>query len=252
MEMKGLMSDCGGNSDNESMAAEMKESRGRTRNQEEEEERERGNPTEMGPILKLPHMTDGYTRSDFKVMLTRWSWNIMQSSLEYADKVITLLGMQTCCENIKEVIEIDGSDPSCADYLKGLIESVQYRLVAYKNSGFHFKTILADDCFLLASRCIRYCPHLLLPSPVFSSLVECSMTGITLQHMETSNSILKCVCDSGVSCNRHGKSRFLQALSDAALGVDIKGLKILIDELSDVCRQNNRVQEIVQEDFEAT
>ena len=51
--MKGLMSDYGGNSHKESMAAEMKESRGRMRKQEEEEERERGNPTEMGPIRKL-------------------------------------------------------------------------------------------------------------------------------------------------------------------------------------------------------
>lgn len=43
------------------------------------------------------------------------------------------------------------------------------------------------------------------------------------------------------------KSRFLQALSDAASGVDIKGLTLPIEELSEVCRRNRTVQEIVQE-----
>lgn len=43
------------------------------------------------------------------------------------------------------------------------------------------------------------------------------------------------------------KSRFLQALSDVASGVDIKGLTIPIEELSEVCRRNRTVQEIVQE-----
>ena len=41
---------------------------------------------------------------------------------------------------------------------------------------------IADDCFLLASRCIRYCPELFIPSEVFQPLVDCSMIGITVQH----------------------------------------------------------------------
>lgn len=41
---------------------------------------------------------------------------------------------------------------------------------------------IADDCFLLASRCIRYCPQLFFPSPVFPPLVDCSMVGVTVQH----------------------------------------------------------------------
>lgn len=41
---------------------------------------------------------------------------------------------------------------------------------------------IADDCFLLASRCIRYCPQLFIPSAVFPALVDCSMIGITVQH----------------------------------------------------------------------
>lgn len=42
------------------------------------------------------------------------------------------------------------------------------------------------------------------------------------------------------------RSRFLQALSEAASGVDVNCLMTPIEELSDVCRRNRTVQEIVQ------
>lgn len=42
------------------------------------------------------------------------------------------------------------------------------------------------------------------------------------------------------------RSRFLQALSDAASGADVNTLMAPIEELSDVCRRNRTVQEIVQ------
>ena len=42
------------------------------------------------------------------------------------------------------------------------------------------------------------------------------------------------------------RSRFFQALSDAASGGDINALMSPIEELSDVCRRNRTVQEIVQ------
>ena len=41
---------------------------------------------------------------------------------------------------------------------------------------------IVDDCFLLASRCTRYCPQLLVQSPVLPSLVDCAMKGVTIQH----------------------------------------------------------------------
>lgn len=41
---------------------------------------------------------------------------------------------------------------------------------------------IADDCFLLASRCIRYCPDLFVLSSIFPYLIDCSMVGITIQH----------------------------------------------------------------------
>ncbi|GMY24089.1 transportin MOS14 isoform X1 [Fagus crenata] len=96
-----------------------------------------------------------------------------------------------------EVIKIFGSDPSCANYLKNLIESlfIHTTLLLTNIQEFTARPDIADDCFLLASRCIRYCPQLFIPSEVFQSLVDCSMIGITVQHREASNSILTFLSD---------------------------------------------------------
>lgn len=42
------------------------------------------------------------------------------------------------------------------------------------------------------------------------------------------------------------RTRFLQALSNVAAGAEIKSLTVSMEELSDVCRRNRTVQEIVQ------
>lgn len=42
------------------------------------------------------------------------------------------------------------------------------------------------------------------------------------------------------------RARFLQALSEAASGADVNSLMVPIEEMSDVCRRNRNVQEIVQ------
>lgn len=221
-----------------------------------------------------------------------------------------------------EVIKIFGSDPSCTSYLKALIESL-FNNTTYmftKIQDFTSRPDLVDDCFLLASRCMRYCPQLFCPSPVFPCLVDCSMVGITVQHREASNSILTFLADvfdlanssQGKPCvpirdsviiprgaaitrilvaaltgalpssrietvtyalvsltRAYGakalewtkdsislipsnavtdveRSRFLQALSDAASGGTVNGLLIPIEELSEVCRRNRSVQDIVQ------
>ncbi|CAI9773755.1 unnamed protein product [Fraxinus pennsylvanica] len=221
-----------------------------------------------------------------------------------------------------EVIKMFGSDPSCTDYLKNLIESLfsHTTCMLTKIQDFTSRPDIVDDCFLLSSRCIRYCPQLFFPSPVFPSLVDCSMIGITVQHREASKSILNFLSDvfdlanssqgkgylsirdsviipRGAIISRllvaaltgalpssrletvtyallalvraYGvqalewakesislipstavteveKSRFLKALSDAASGVAINGVMIPIEELSEVCRRNRSVQEIVQ------
>lgn len=221
-----------------------------------------------------------------------------------------------------EVIKIFGSDPSCTNYLKILIESLfnHTTFMLTKIQDFASRPDLVDDCFLLASRCIRYCPQLFFPSPVFPCLVDCAMIGVTVQHREASNSILNFLSDVfDLANSTHGKpyvsirdnvviprgavitrilvaaltgalpssrletvtytliaitrayglkalewakeaislipsnavteverSRFLQALSDAASGASINSLMIPIEELSEVCRRNRSVQEIVQ------
>ncbi|XP_073039876.1 transportin MOS14 isoform X1 [Primulina eburnea] len=221
-----------------------------------------------------------------------------------------------------EVIKIFGSDPSCTSYLKALIESL-FNNTTYmftKIQDFTSRPDLVDDCFLLASRCMRYCPQLFCPSPVFPCLVDCSMVGVTVQHREASNSILTFLADvfdlanssQGKPCvpirdsviiprgaaitrilvaaltgalpssrietvtyalvsltRAYGakalewtkdsislipsnavtdaeRSKFLQALSDAASGGTVNGLMIPIEELSEVCRRNRSVQDIVQ------
>ncbi|KAL5747312.1 hypothetical protein ACOSP7_024309 [Xanthoceras sorbifolium] len=221
-----------------------------------------------------------------------------------------------------EVIKIFGSDPSCASYLHNLIEALFKRTTCILTSiqEFTSRPDVADDCFLLASRCIRYCPQLFIPSSVFPSLVDCAMIGITVQHREASNSILTFLSDifdlaksvkgeellsirdsviipRGARISRVliasltgalpssrletvtyallaltrayrvqalewakesvsmiplmavaevEQSRFLQALSDVASGADVNALMGPVEELSDVCRRNRTVQEIVQ------
>ncbi|XP_035543289.1 transportin MOS14-like isoform X3 [Juglans regia] len=221
-----------------------------------------------------------------------------------------------------EVIKIFGSDSSCASYLKNLIESLFLHTTSLLTNiqEFTARPDIADDCFLLASRCIRYCPQLFMPSEIFQPLIDCSMIGITVQHREASNSILTFLSDifdltnsskgeqylpvrdsviipRGASITRiliasltgalpnsriepvtytllaltraYGalavewakesvslipltavteveRSRFLKALSDAASGFDINNLTLPIEEMSDVCRRNRTVQEIVQ------
>uniref|UniRef100_A0A2P2MLR5 Exportin-1/Importin-beta-like domain-containing protein n=1 Tax=Rhizophora mucronata TaxID=61149 RepID=A0A2P2MLR5_RHIMU len=222
-----------------------------------------------------------------------------------------------------EVIKIFGSDPSCASYLKNLIEVLfkHTTCLLMKIEDFTARPDIADDCFLLASRCLRYCPQLFIPSAAFPSLVDCSMIGVTVQHREASNSMLSFLTDvfdlaksgmgeeylsirnsviiprganvtrillaslsgalpssrvetvayallaltrgfglSALEWARESvslvpmsavteveRTRFLQTLSDAASGADISSLITPIEELSDVCRRNRTVQEIVQE-----
>lgn len=83
--------------------------------------------------------------------------------------------------------QIFGSDASCASYLKVLIETLfsQTTCLLTRIQNFTSQPDIADDCFLLASRCIRYCPQLFFPSPIFPPLVDCSMVGITVQHRST-------------------------------------------------------------------
>ncbi|XVF54216.1 hypothetical protein PTKIN_Ptkin05aG0162600 [Pterospermum kingtungense] len=207
-----------------------------------------------------------------------------------------------------EVIMIFGSDPSCASYLRNMIESLFKHTTCLLTSIEEFTTRpdVADDCFLLASRCIRYCPQLFIPSAIFPALVDCSMIGITVQHSKgeqflsirdsviiprgaTITRILVAALTGALPSSRletvafallaliraYGiqalewakesvslipltavkeveRSRFLEALSDAASGTEVNALIAPVEELSDVFRRNRTVQEIVLGALKAT
>lgn len=221
-----------------------------------------------------------------------------------------------------EVIKVFSGDQSCAAYLGNLITVLFGQAINVLSSMERFTSHpdVADDCFLLASRCTRYCPHLLVPSPVFLSLVDCAMTGVTIQHWEACCSILTFFQDVFHLCNSVGgkqykdtldsillprgptlcriligalvgavpesrvdevmevllalarlygaqvvqwaqdvvglipsavatdeeQKAFLQAIASAASGTQSQALKSSIEELSDVCRRNKKVIELVQ------
>ncbi|KAJ0970466.1 hypothetical protein J5N97_023343 [Dioscorea zingiberensis] len=221
-----------------------------------------------------------------------------------------------------EVIKMFGSDPSCSSYLKSLIETLfnHTTKLLTKIQDFTARPDIADDCFLLASRCIRYCADLFVFSSVFPLLIDCAMIGITIQHRDACKSILTFLSDvfnltnssagekyrsivNGVVLPRgatltriliasftgalppsrleevayvllsltrtYGSSvlewakeiinlipstvitdaermSFLKALSDVASGSDSSSLNDTLEELSDVCRRNRTVQDIVQ------
>ncbi|KAG6485484.1 transportin MOS14-like [Zingiber officinale] len=221
-----------------------------------------------------------------------------------------------------EVIKMFGSDPSCANYLRSLIEVLFIHTTKLLRTiqDFTARPDIADDCFLLASRCIRYCPDLFVPSSSFLSLIDCSMIGITIQHRDACKSILNFLSDvfdlanssagevyrpiinnilvprgatltriliaslagalpssrleevtyvllsltrtygvkvlvwakESISLVPHTAlteaecSSFLKTLSEVASGSDTSALANTLEELSDVCRRNRAVQDIVQ------
>lgn len=221
-----------------------------------------------------------------------------------------------------EVIKIFGSDPSCANYLRSLITILfsHTRKLLTTIEDFTARPDIADDCYLLASRCIRYCPDLFIPSSVFPSIVDCAIVGTTIQHRDACRSILTYlsdVFDLGNSSNGEkyrsitdsvvfprGSSitriliasltgalpssrvdevsyvllamtrsygtrvvewakgiitlipsaalteaecaRFINCLADAASGSNSSSFLNTVEELSDICRRNKAVQEIVQ------
>ncbi|KAJ6676759.1 TRANSPORTIN 3 AND IMPORTIN 13 [Salix viminalis] len=155
--------------------------------------------------------------------------------------------------------EIFGSDPSCAYYLNNLIEALFKCTTCLLTNikDFIARPDIADDCFLLALRCIRYCPQVFIPSTVFPALVDCSMIGITVTYalvaltraygasaLEWARGSVSLIPSTAVT--EVERTNFLQALNDATSGIDINTQMAPIEELSDVCRRNRTVQEIVQ------
>ncbi|CAN0903227.1 Transportin MOS14 [Linum grandiflorum] len=237
--------------------------------------------------------------------------------------------MESLCRACKYAVRTSGrfmgvTIGAMLEEIQGLYRQHHQPCFLYLSSevikDFTLRPDIADDCFLLASRCMRYCPQLFIPSQVFPSLVDCAMIGVTVQHREASNSILTFLADifdlgnsslgeqflsirnnvvaprgptitriliasltgalpssrietvsyallslarsfggTAVGWGRDivslipatavtdvERTRFMKAVSDAASGVDINTLMGPIEELSDLCRRNRMVQEIVQ------
>ncbi|KAG5153695.1 hypothetical protein JHK82_011664 [Glycine max] len=191
-----------------------------------------------------------------------------------------------------EVIKIFGSDPSCADYLKNLIEALfQHTTLLLTNiQEFTARPDIADDCFLLASReasnsilhfladifdlanssvgeqFIPIRDSVIIPRGAsITRILVASLTGALpksrvdvvsytllaltrsygMQALEWAKKSVLLIPSTAVTDVE--RSRFLKALSDAASGGDTNGLTVPVEELSDVCRRNRAVQEIVQE-----
>eukprot|EP00850_Spirogloea_muscicola_P000526 SM000002S05606 [mRNA] locus=s2:1152982:1161233:- [translate_table: standard] len=97
-----------------------------------------------------------------------------------------------------EAVKVFGSDGSCSSPLSFLLASLfgECTRILKTTEDFTQHPDLVDDCFLLASRCIRYCPHLVYNTSYFGQLLDCSMRGITLQHREACRSLLNFLRDA--------------------------------------------------------
>ncbi|RWR88742.1 transportin MOS14 isoform X1 [Cinnamomum micranthum f. kanehirae] len=133
-----------------------------------------------------------------------------------------------------EVVKIFGSDQSCASYLGSLIEALfsQTTHLLTTIQDFTARPDIADDCFLLASRCIRYCPHIFVLSSIFPSLVDCSMIGITIQHRDACNSILTFLSDVLDISKSHGNEQYRAVIDGVFIPRGPSLTRILIASLT--------------------
>ncbi|KAG6551513.1 hypothetical protein Mapa_006936 [Marchantia paleacea] len=146
-----------------------------------------------------------------------------------------------------EVIKVYGSDPGCASYLGTLITVLFGQTIRLLQSiqDFTSKPDVADDCFLLASRCIRYCPHLLVPSPTMAPLFTCAMTGITIQHREACRSILTFFQDFLDLPTSHSGKQFRAAVDAVALPAGPTLTRLVIGCLVGALPES-RMDEVIQ------
>ncbi|PKA55080.1 hypothetical protein AXF42_Ash003717 [Apostasia shenzhenica] len=144
-----------------------------------------------------------------------------------------------------EVIKIFGSDASCASYLRNLI------LILFSHTAkllqtiqeFTYRPDIADDCYLLASRCIRYCPDIFVPSSIFSALIDCAMIGVTIQHRDACRSILTFLSDAFDLANCAKGERYRGIIDAVVLPRGATLTRILIASLTGAL-PSSRVEEV--------
>ncbi|MCO5614515.1 hypothetical protein L7F22_068798 [Adiantum nelumboides] len=145
-----------------------------------------------------------------------------------------------------EVMKVFSEDPSCASYLSNLVFVLFGQAINLLSSieAFTAHPDIADDCFLLASRCIRYCPHLLLPTPVFPALIDCALTGVTIQHREACYSILTFLQDILNLCSSVTGQHYKDVIDSALLPRGPNLCRILIGALVGAVPES-RVEEVM-------
>ncbi|XP_024544223.1 transportin MOS14 [Selaginella moellendorffii] len=146
-----------------------------------------------------------------------------------------------------EAIKVFGADPNCAVYLSNLISVLFMKTLSLLKSIKDFTEMpdLADDCFLLGSRCIRYCPHLLVPmEAVFGPLLDCAITGITIQHREACRSILTFLKDVIELCISPGGKPFQLYIDNALLPRGPALTRVLIAALAGAL-PTSRLDEVI-------
>ncbi|THU56155.1 hypothetical protein C4D60_Mb11t14270 [Musa balbisiana] len=144
-----------------------------------------------------------------------------------------------------EVIKMFGSDPSCADYLRNLIESLFSHTTKLLTTiqDFTARPDIADDCFLLASRCIRYCPDLFVLSSIFPSLIDCSMVGITIQHRDACKSLLNFLSDVFDLANSSAGEKYQSIINGTIIPRGATLTRILIASLTGAL-PSSRLEEV--------
>nr|CAB3499380.1 unnamed protein product [Digitaria exilis] len=237
--------------------------------------------------------------------------------------------MESICRSCKFAVRTCGRTMGMT--IGAMLEEIQTLYQQHKQSCFLYlssevikdftaRPDIADDCYLLASRCIRYCPNLFVPTEMFQRLIDCAMAGITIQHREACKSILSFLSDvidltnspdgenyrefintivlqRGATLTRimiaaitgalpsgrleevsyvllslsrafgenmlnwaresinlippqaltdAERQRFLNIISDAASGSSLHTITDRFGEISDVCRRNKTVQDLVQ------
>ncbi|CAD5196469.1 transportin MOS14 [Musa acuminata AAA Group] len=144
-----------------------------------------------------------------------------------------------------EVIKMFGSDPSCADYLRNLIESLFSHTTKLLTTiqDFTARPDIADDCFLLASRCIRYCPDLFVLSSIFPYLIDCSMVGITIQHRDACKSLLNFLSDVFDLANSSAGEKYQSIINGTIIPRGATLTRILIASLTGAL-PSSRLEEV--------
>ncbi|KAI5076843.1 hypothetical protein GOP47_0008908 [Adiantum capillus-veneris] len=145
-----------------------------------------------------------------------------------------------------EVMKVFSGDQSCGVYLGNLVFVLFGQAINLLSSieMFTAHPDIADDCFLLASRCIRYCPHLLVPTPVFPALIDCAMTGVTIQHREACFSILTFLQDIFNMYNSVSGQQYRDVIDSVLLPRGPTMCRILIGALVGAVPES-RVEEVM-------